>query len=699
MSLLDRLLPKKEVKQYFLTLGVNEHRITAAVALLSENQVTIVGTGESEFTSGENETEAADIAVSFAEKNLPPSFLVEKVVFGLPTAFIEDEKIKPEYLARLEKITKELSLTSYGFVEYPQALAFYLEGKEESPPTLLLLSVGRNYLTFSHIRVGKVERNIIVDRSSSFVSDFEEGLKQFTSEILPSRVILYDEAESSEMEEIREELLRFPWHKHTSFLHTPKIEILPSGEIITALVEAGATSIIKELHPVEEKRLEEKKVAEEKKEQEQEETFGFIKGEDIGLKEISKKEKVPSEKSTPVVRGFSLLNLQRFSFSLPVFPLKQLPLLALGGTTILLLSFFFLFFWFYPQATVNLIVYPLASTQQIEVIFTTDTTRSYPGKNIILAKTTSSETSGEKTIPTSGKKKVGEQARGEVVIYNKTTTGKTFPKSTIFTSDSLRFTLDEEVSVASASETGEGLTFGKTSTKITASDIGPEGNLPAGSNFAFKDFPLSSYSGKNLQNLTGGTSREVSSVAKEDQNQVLASLTEELVMTAKQQLQQKLNFGEKLLEGSTEKVVSDKKFSKEAGIEAKEISLSLSLKLNALVFKESDLTTITPENLASLPSGFLLDNKKTQVRIGETKTDKKGDILATATITSYFLPKIDEGKIKSNLTGKSFKIAADFLSQEKHIGGVEIIKEQGFPFFGDRLPWRTQNIFLRVVTW
>ena len=49
MSLLNNLLPKKEKEEYFLTLGVEEHKISAAVALIKENRVTIIGTGESEF--------------------------------------------------------------------------------------------------------------------------------------------------------------------------------------------------------------------------------------------------------------------------------------------------------------------------------------------------------------------------------------------------------------------------------------------------------------------------------------------------------------------------------------------------------------------------------------------------------------------------------------------------------------------------
>lgn len=707
MSFFSKLLSKTESKEYFLTLGINENRITAAVASVSGNQITIAGMGESEFTLGENETEAADIAISTAEKSLPQQFLVEKVIFGLPTAFVDNDKILPEYLARLEKITKDLSLVSSGFIEYPQALSFYLERKEEAPPTVLLLCITRNKLTFSHVRAGKVEKNVIIVRSSSFSADFEAGLKKLTSEILPSRIILYDESESSEMEEIREELLSFPWHKHSSFLHTPRIEILPSYEVTTALVEAGATSIIsksqsqsKKLPETQEAKEEETIKKEEKKIKEEEETFGFIKDKDIAIQEVAEpeKEEIASDRISWLSAIINRLSPHRLSIFFPRLNPILLPLFILGGAVISLAVFLFISLWFYPKATVNLIVYPSVSSQQIKVTFTTDSSRASKEKNVILVKSLSDENSKEKSMPTTGRKKVGDPAKGEVVIYNKTTQSKTFPKGTVVDSNNLRFSLDDDVTIASASETGESLTFGKANTKITSVTIGPENNLSAGSNFTFKDFPSSSYYAKNLQALSGGTSREVPSVAKADQDQLLALLTEELVNETKQQLQQKLDSEERILDESIQTNIISKKFSNEQGAEAKEVGLALSLKINVLVYKESDLSILTSEDPATVPSGFTVDKRKSQVKISQTTTDKKGDVLATASISRYFLPAIEQESIKTKLTGKSFKQTADLLAQEKNIGGLEIINEQDFPFWNNRLPWRTQNILLQIVS-
>lgn len=694
-------MPKKEIKEYFIVLGVEEHRITAVVATLSDEKVAIIGNGESEFTEGENEVEAADIAISTAEKNIPEDLLIKKVVFGLPAFFLEQDKIKPEFLDRLKKISKELDLSPQGFIEYPQALAFYLEKKEESPPTLLLLAVGRNNLILSQVRVGKIERNIVVSRTTAFYSDFEKIMSNFSEELLPSKIIIYDEVKGVQLEELREELLRFPWHKHASFLHTPKIEILEENDVNTALVEAAASSLIRELN-IEEIKVEDKKeVPEEKKEKEEEETetFGFIRG--IG--EAEKKPILEPQKTYPgniVEDNFTTPHLlpkislppifANLSFaSLPLFYIFIILVIAGAG---------FLLFWFYPKATINLIVYPASNSHQLPITFSTDASKLQAGKNIILANTLSEDASGDKTLTTTGKNKVGDKAHGDVLIYNKTTAGKTFPKGTVLTNGTLKFTLDDDITIASASDTGEGLTFGKTTAKTTAAEIGPEGNIAGGSILAFKDFPQSSYYAKNSSALAGGTSREVSSVSKADQDNLLTSLTQELETAAKQKIMQKISSDEKLLDDTVAKEITSKKFSKDINDEAKEVSLSLALKINALVFKQSDLTTLIKDDQIAPPSGFTIDNSKTNIQISQAKKGNNNDVTAFVNITSFFVPDLDKNNIKSKLTGKSYQEISNILSAIPNIGGVEIIKDNSLPFFNNTLPWYGSNININIVS-
>lgn len=708
MSLINKILPKKIVDEYFLTLGIEEHRICAAIAKITDNKIEIIGHGESEWGSDENEIEAADIAISMAEKELKDDILIEKVIFGMPLTFLDQDKIIPDEQEKMKKICHELSLNPLGFIEYPQAIEYYLERKEESKPTTFLLSIGKNHLAITLIRVGRIEKNHLIKRSDNFLADFEELLKEFKEEILPSRIILYDEGDTEEMQNLKDALLDFPWSKHSSFLHTPRIEILAPTAVMTALVETVGGSILKNLEIQSEEKTttvstEEKTAENAPVEIENADNFGFVKEANLKTKsheEISQKEKIEElfsqnqeiipKKSGPgllsvlqkVVAGFSRLNFKfnliRF-FSIPI-------ILAIVVVVII-------YAWYrYPSSMVKIIVNPETATQKVNVLFTKDTNRLEKEKNTIIIRQMTAEISGDKSVSTTGKSKVGESAKGEVVIYNKTLSSKTFPKGTVLTQGSLKFTLDQDTAIASASDTGEGLVFSKTATKITASQIGPESNLPVGSIFNFKDFPESSYYAKNSQALSGGTSREIPSVSKEDQEGLVNSLVEELIPRAKKELMNKLPTDEKVIDDILNKTIISKKFNKEIGMEARNLNLSLNLQVSSFTYNQKDLFTIVQTNPSTPMTDFIEDVKRKNITISEIKLDKRGDYTASIIITSFFTPVIDINNIKSQLTGKTFHEADSILSRNTKISGFEVINLQTFPFIGNRLPARSENI-------
>lgn len=707
MSFLNKILSKKEGKEYFLVVGVEENRIIASVASIEGKEVTIIGSGQSGFEDANEETEAADIAISEAEKKVGENVLVEKVIFGLPLTVLDGDKIKPRHLARLKKITKVLSLTPCGFIEYPEALANYLQTKEDSPPTLLLLSIGKTQITFSHIRVGKIENSVIVEKTSVITSDFEKALTTFaTTEILPSRIMVYDESGEAKLDELREELSKYSWHKHSTFLHTPKIETLETEALIYALVEAAAQSLGKDLQLGE---SDETVAPSDIHEKTVEETFGFVKNKDIKIAQETEiveevveqdiaEEKLQEEEIFSKPKEPLLAKLPKINFSMPKLSVNKSPLITLGVISFILLILTFLLVWYYPKSSVNLIVYPSTSVSNVDVSFTANPDNIKSGKNTILATAISQDVTGDKTVSTTGTTKIGEKSAGEVTIYNKTLSGKTFPKGTILVADNLKFLLDTDVAIASASDTGEGLTFGKTAAKITANEIGPEGNLAGGTNLSFRDFDKSSYYAKNSDKLSGGTSRDITSVSKEDQDSLLSGLSDGLTTLAKQQIMPKLNPGGKILETTLNTTVSSKKFSQSVGDEAKELKLDLTVKVSGFSYKEKDLLDLTTEMAANIPSGFTLTKDKTNIRISEAKTDKKGDVSGKANIMYFFLPKIDVDKIKLDLAGKSFGQVDKYLSEIKEIGGVEIISGQYLPFMKDKLPLQSANIQINLVS-
>ncbi len=738
MSIFSKFFPKKEKSEYFLTLAVEERKIRAAITLIHGNQLTLVGTGESDYSQGKNESEAADIAISCAEKNVPENYLVEKVVFALPYTYLTDDKVKPEYLERLKKITKDLVLEPQGFVEYADAITYFLQKEEGSPPTSLVLNLAKDTLTLTLVRVGKIQHNFLIQRTSSIISDIEAIIPDLKADILPSRIIIYDEGEN--LEEVRENLLRLPWNKHPEFLHTPKIEILSSNDIMTALIEAAGTSFMK-THDVvllqadfgppvltipheeeteqQSSNIQEISSVEDKKtltnpdaEITEEETFGFTKDSDIEenkslhqnitlpktpsplMVDETVEEEIKEDKPKKrILRGvkfpnfFSFLGKINFnSFLLPVILL--LIILGLSGW----------FIFTFPKTDVSIVIYPQTTSKNMDISIITTKDLLQNRKNFITAEEVSAIVNGEKNTTTTGKTKIGEKAKGTIIVYNKTLNSKTLPKGAIIQNGSLTFSLDDNTNIASASDTGEGLAYGKSTAKVTSNNIGPESNLSQGSNFTFKDFPENSLSAKNETAFTGGTSREVTSISKEDRDNLEEVLTGELMAKTKQELSQKIKNGAVLIDQSLTKEITSKKFSGDVGSEAKEVSITLSLEVTGLSYNLVDLISLSKENPVSIPAGFSVDESRTGARITNITKDKNNEIQATAVIYSSFVPTLDLVKIKNNIAGKDYQKAADYLKSVDNISGVKIVQINKFPLLSNRLPFNGENITLNVVS-
>lgn len=713
MNLFQKLLSKKDQSKYFLILIIRQETIYAKIIQVDKENVTIIGSGQSKFVPGKDETDAADIAVSAAEKDLPENILTEDVIFALPPDYIDAEKgdIKPDYQERLKKISHDLGLTVRGFVEYHQALVSYLQIKEEAPTSAILIGVYKNQLVISLVRVGKIKKSIFLPRIADLTSDFEKAFNQFSVEILPSRIIFFDGEKP--IEDLRGQLLKYPWHKHSSFLHTPKIEIINSKEINEAIVISVGNSFFDQSNlilrqgQIESDTISKQNTVKKKKDRQD---FGFVKEQDIAETIIEKEEaKIEQKEKTYqeteqvdaregkyyllTTRIASLLKFKKLS--LPNMSLfSSLPVFWIAIFTILLV-FLSSIYWFYPQADVFLIVYPSTSSKQVDVVFTTSSD-SNPSQNIIQAQMTEAEVKGEKSISTTGTTKVGKPASGKIVFYNKTFDSKTFPKGTILQNGQLTFTLDEEIRVASASDTGESIEFGKGEVNVTAATIGPEGNLPENSTFVLKDFPQAQYSAKNTDKFSGGSSREISTVSKQDQENILSQLSEELIASGRQKLIESLSSGQRLIESSITTSEKNKQFSHQPGDETREVTLNLTLTVSLLSYKNPDLDQIANEVNLTIPEGFIIESKKTNITNYQFSQEDKESIKATANITILSRPEIDLNNLKARLKGKTYSDASKLLAEIAYIGGVEIIDKKNLPLFNNRLPLNGNNIEIKV---
>lgn len=689
----------KEKPEYFVALELESEKIGAAVFTIADGKAKVKGLSIEQYVGDwQRLIEATDVAVSKAAGEIALTE-IKKAVFGLPPNFLEGDKLSKDKLPHLKKLTSELELIPCGFVIVPEAINFYLEEKEGGLQTNILIGVTKKEFTVSLFRVGKLTEQIKVERSEYVTSDLEKALEKFKGvDIFPSKILLYD---GEDLESVKEELLKYPWAANNKFLHFPKIEILPINLTLLAVVSAAASELTKKISEQDQEEVTKERIQQEKQEVLQitakrvdPRSLGFIK-EDTKAAQVKDLE-------PPLVKD-------RFKISLPKIPLKFPKILPQGKKiTLFIIVFIMIVFlavsgyvfasYQFPKATLTLIVDPkvFETVQEIsvntELLTPSGQTNEIPGKLLTL------EVSGTKNAPTTGKKIIGDPAKGMVTLYNKTTTTRTFDKGTKISAKNLVFTLDDASTVPAATESVDGLKYGKSTGQVTTVKIGPEGNLPSQTEFIIVDFSTSSYSGRNEQAFSGGTSREVSSVSSFDQESVVTTLSEELKEQAKKELASKLATGEKLLDTSLSAEVVSRKFSHEVGAQAAELTLNLVMKYQGVSYQEKDLL-IPMEKIvaANILPGFEFRPEYAIINFSELTSRENNEVFHfKTTINAKLFPKIDTEKIKREVAGLPITALESYTKEVPNISGFEIAFRSPFSLFRDKLPKSPKNITLEI---
>ncbi|MCL5970562.1 MAG: hypothetical protein M1450_03625 [Patescibacteria group bacterium] len=697
--------PKKPI-EYFAALSINKDIVGAAIFTIEENKVKVLGTSFEKYATGwDSLIEAADLAISKSAGEVDLTN-IKKVVFGFPPNYLEGERISKEVLPYLKKLTSELELTPSGFVVIPEAINFYLEEKEGGPQTSILVGVNREEITISHFRGGKLAEQVVIKRSESITRDIENALEGFKEvEIFPSKIILYD---GGDLEAVKEELLKYPWQTNSKFLHFPKIVTLSTDFCLMSIIEAAVSELNKNITILgsEEKETKEKtgekqailtsqKVSAEELGFRKENDFDSLK--DTELSEVPKTNKKAFKLSLPRISLPSFFRLRQFSF-MPISLIKNKLILIALLIFIVIIGGYLYVSYSLASATLTLIVDPKVFDQEKEFSVNPDIVAVDEINNQIPGKTIETQVSGTKTVTTTGKKIIGDPAKGVITIYNKTGSVRTFDKGTKISAKNLVFTLDDKIDVPSATESGEGLSYGKANISLTAAKIGPEGNLSSQTEFTISDFSSSSYSGRNGQAFSGGTSREVTAVSAKDQDNVTSELTKELKNQAVADLSKKLVSGEKLLEESLNGETVDRKFSVEVDQEAKELTLNLTMKYQVLVYKDSDLGTLIEKIVKSnIPEGYQYVPEQTTFQISQIlSSDEDKAVRFKATFNAKLFPKIDTEKITKDISGLSVKKLDSFVKTIQYVAGYEINFQTPLSLFQDRLPKLSKNIKVEI---
>lgn len=698
------LLPfgkKQQALEYFFALSITSERLTAALWTIEGKQLKIYGSASESYSALSDLASMTDklLDTVLGMQELEP----QKILFGVPGSWLSDENLKDEYLKILRGLVKELDLTPMAYVENSHALVHFLEKQDGIVPTAILVGFENHHLTVTVVRAGKLDGVKVVARGEISGVDIEKALLTFTAvETLPSKILIYAYS-SEDLEKLKSQLLSFSWMSKLSFLHFPKIEILQLDDIeIKSVCLAGAAEIEGDILYKEQSI---NQVVKKSKPdiQEREQDLGFIVGDVAAVKEEKEKVSLGEEKDEWVLpQETNLAEIEDFEHKLPSSPVSLKKFLPKKFKNIVFLASFFGIlltilgaYLFLPKAEVKIFVEPKILERDTQVTADPNQKEVNEDSKIIPGQLVDTEVSGSAKSEATGKKQIGDSAKGTVVIRNKTDGSIALSKGTVLsTSSGLKFSLDLNVNIASRS--ADDGTWGKATATVTAQNIGADGNLPSGLDMTISGNAADKLIAKAEGNFSGGNSKEVTVVSSDDQKKLLASLASDLRKQAQQKLQEKLPHKKILEEALLEEIIK-KTFNKNINDQTTQFSLNLTAKYKGTAFEDKDLKLIVSKLVTTqVPQGFQLDLDDTETQADVSKLEKDGKLIFLARFKAKLLPRIDTEKVKNQIKGKSVNEVANTLKTIENVLGSEIKISPTLPLILQRLPMFSKNINIEV---
>ena len=738
---------KKVLPSYFLVLILRDEKANAVIFEEVEGRVKIIGQKEEHFpnsidlVSSEEFLQTLDKAISQAESTLPENIQTQKTIFGVKESWTENDQIKKEYLSKLKKASVELGLTPIGFLVISQAISHLLAKEEGAPISAVLTEVNKKSVTVTLVRAGKSIETKSSEIHDSIPFTVDTVLKHFNiPEILPSRIIIFNGKE-----DLSQEFISYTWSKSLPFLHLPQITNLPHGfdakaVLFGAAIQMGFEVLEKDI-PKESQAVEEstgnKNI--------RVEDFGFAKDIDVAkmaaprsqgiveefqepieenppaggeeeqkaIPQINTEEKHATTKSPKglgnvltIIRNiliailgltFTVVRNMNVKKILSLVPSGKLSIIvpAILILIIALIASYFLFI----TATIAITIDPKITEQNKNILFSTiDRTNS--AQNTIKGEFVTASADGTISSSTTGKKDVGTKSKGTVTIFNSESISRTLAEGTILKApNGLEFTLDlpTTIKAVASHSADETVTPEKVLAFVTANQLGKESNLPSGTKFAVGSFDTSDLIAKNDNPFSGGTKKEVTVVAKNDEAKLEEKLPKQLKDKAREALLKQIGQNKVLLPVFISTKLSKKSLNVKVGDEATQITLTGTVEFQGISYDKNDLITFSKELLEkNVPKDQRIDYNNIKTAVLDIKQENDEEVEANLNIKALLLPKIDESKLVKEVRGKSFKTAQDLLYKLPQVSDVDISLSPKLPFLPKNLPSLEKNIKILI---
>ena len=697
---------KKTVRELFLAIEIHESLIKTAVWQVEDEKPSIVSLGSYELWDSEDSLiNGTDASLTEAIKGLDSQ--PDRVILGLPESWLVDNKVHPTKQKIIKRLKDDLSIKPIGVVTITEAVVRHLKDQEGIPPTAILLEIYPSKVIVTLVNVGEKQAIEEVGRSDDLARDVEEGLARFDAEKLPARFILTNGSDLSDEEQ---QIVSYPWTEKLPFIHIPKVQVLPIDFSIRAIALSGGAEAAKSLgiEITEEDQPPSESVADAAVES--------ISGDfsSLGFK-LEDEEEAPSE-ITPVINNpfeeeptpktgllsrLPKLDFGRLSLGRPRLPELNFSRPLLLFAPLILLALFVVsataYYFLQGRVKVTLTVSPLRRDQVIDMAIGTN-----PVADLLTVPATKKTISAKASdsLSTTGEAVVGEKATGKVNIFNYTNQPVSLKAGTKITSGNLTFLLNSAVTIASTSgilDDNGSIPPGKSEAGITAAKIGAESNLDKGTQLAIDTYPQSSLRARSDPALTGGTSRTVKAVAKEDQEKLLASVSEKLKAAIDDQLKKEDPDNRSLAVGPLK--FTTKNFDYPVGGEATILNLDLAADLEVLIYSRKQLLSqVEGKVLESANPGQVLAAEHTQISLTDPIPGSNDTFTTKASVSAVLLPELSGQKLAEETKGKRVIVLKNLLQTVPGFKSATIEIYPNIPLLNSFLPVNDKHFVFNIIT-
>jgi hypothetical protein len=233
MKFLSALKKKKVPRDFYLSLILKPHKVTAILFEKTQQSLVIISTKEEKLSQDldtlqpQQLVKAADTVISSVEGAMPDNELVEKTIFSVPYSWQSEGKISRDNLVKLKEVCDSLELKAIGFIVSAEAIVNFLHKKDGAPVSAIFVEHATNSAYVYIVKGGSILEVKSAEVGENFVKTVESLLSDVESVgNLPSKIILHDYEGA---EGLQQEFLNHEWKKELNFLQIPQILILDKG--------------------------------------------------------------------------------------------------------------------------------------------------------------------------------------------------------------------------------------------------------------------------------------------------------------------------------------------------------------------------------------------------------------------------------------------------------------------------------------